>query len=152
MRKMIWFTLLLLFMASTLVGCQLTNSTERLTTNGNSDSKKSSNTELRTVSISSSRGFANTNSDYFIEYDDTSTLSFFEKLTTSAEKVPGIVNMAEPEFDLFITYVDGSTEGYHLWVGADGEESTLMHAKDTHTIYAIPEDLTSSLKEFVQSK
>ncbi|GIO26556.1 hypothetical protein [Ornithinibacillus bavariensis] len=151
MRKMIWFTLLLLFMASTLVGCQLTNSTERLP-DGNSDSKKSSNTELRTVSISSSRGFANINPDYFIEYDDTSTLSFFEKLTTSAEKVPGIVNMAEPEFDLLITDVDGSTEGYHLWIGAEGGKSTLMNITDTHTIYSISEDLTSSLREFVQSK
>jgi hypothetical protein len=145
-----WLSVVLLFIASFLTGCQFMESKQPVKII--KISSTSSDDKVVNVSISNSKGFYHVNQDFFIEYEDASSLSFFEDVYSSAEAIPGIVDMAEPEYDLEVTYSDGSTQGFHLWVGDEGEKSALMSMDDTNTVYSIPVDLSKSLNEFVQSK
>ena len=101
-------------------------------------------------SISTSQGFGHINTDFFAEYEDKATLHTLENIISSAVQEPGIVDMAEPQFDLELTYSDGSVQGYHLWVGSTGQRSTLMKVTDTHTVYSVSKEMTETLRELVQ--
>jgi hypothetical protein len=97
------------------------------------------------VSISKSSGFGKVNADFFTVYKDKDSLDIFNNAISTAVKREGIADMAEPEFDLKVSYTDGSKQGYHLWLGEKGQKSTLMKVKDTHITYAISEEITDQL-------
>ncbi|WP_143469686.1 hypothetical protein [Lentibacillus sediminis] len=108
--------------------------------------------EISKVSIAESNGFGEVNTDFFAVWDDEETLVVFENVISNAEKEPGVVNMIEPDFDLEITYADGSTQGYHLWANKEGQKSTLMNVEDTNTIYTVPEVVTNQLIDVIENK
>ena len=137
MKKIFLFILLLSFMSVALIGCQ------------SKDSNEYSDENISKVSVSKSSGFGKVNSDFFAVYEDKETLDTFDNAISNAAKRDGIVDIAEPEFDLEVIYTDGNKHGYHLWVGEKGQKSTLMDVNDTHTIYLISEDLTNKLIELI---
>ena len=138
MKKSILFVLLLSLMPVVLIGCQSKES------NGFSD------VNITKVSISKSSGFGKVNSDFFTVYEDKETLDIFKNAISNAVKREGIVDMAEPEFDLEVIYTNGNKQDYHLWVGKKGQKSTLMDVNDTHTIYIISEEITNQLIDLVK--
>ena len=138
MKKYILTVLLLSLMSVVLIGCQ------------SKDSNESSDVNITKVSISKSSGFGKVNSDdFYTVYEDKETLDIFKNVITNAVKQEGIVDIAEPEFDVEVIYTDGNKQGYHLWLGEKGQKSTLMDVNDTHTIYLISEDLTNKLIELI---
>jgi len=139
MKKYILTVLLLSLMSVVLIGCQ------------SKDSNESSDVNITKVSISKSSGFGKVNSDdFYTVYEDKETLDIFKNVITNAVKQEGIVDIAEPEFDVEVIYTDGNKHGYHLWVGEKGQKSTLMDVNDTHTIYLISEDLTNKLINLIK--
>lgn len=109
--------------------------------------------DITKVSVSQSTGFGAINQDFFDVFEGKPTIAIqiFETAIISAVKQDGIVNMASPEYDLKVEYSDGSTQGFHLWLGEEGQNSTLMYIEDSHTIYSTPSDMTSKLSGLLQS-
>lgn len=138
MKKSILFVVCLTLLAVTLNACQL------------KETHKLPSASLKQVSISNSKDFGKVNTDFFKVYEDKETLDRIKKALSNAVKAEGVVDMAEPEFDLKVVDTAGNEQGYYLWVGKKGQVSTLMNVEDTHTIYTIPEELTSSFIDWVQ--
>ncbi|WP_274366277.1 hypothetical protein [Paenibacillus thermotolerans] len=105
-----------------------------------------------TVEISDSRGFGSFNEDPFVTYEGGhpgTTAGRIERAVHEAEKQPGIVDIAEPKYDIRFTYTDGSTETYHLWLDEWSEYATVMRSEDTHFIYRVSKTSTVDLKEII---
>ena len=107
------------------------------------------NDEISKVSLSNSNTIGQINTDFFTVYEDEEVLETFQNIFTSAVKQEGIVDIAEPEFDLEVIYKEGNKQEYHLWLGEKDEQSTLMQVEDTHTIYTISEEATNQLIDLV---
>ncbi|WP_128895421.1 hypothetical protein [Longirhabdus pacifica] len=96
------------------------------------------------------KGLIESHSDFFISYDQTEVLEAFQNIFSNAVKEPGIVNIADPEFYLEIIFADETKQKFYLWLGEEGEISTLMNVEDTHTIYTVPAEMTSQLREWIK--
>lgn len=64
---------------------------------------------------------------------DLADIRFIKKAFRKAKKVPGIVDVAEPDYFIKINNVE-----YYLSVSEDFEEGSIMKKNDTHTLYTIP--------------
>lgn len=105
---------------------------------------------LAKVSISIGAEFGKINPDFIKKYQDEESLTLFQQaIVTAVKNEGGIVNMASPEYDVQIIDKAGNNYGYHLWLGDKGQNSSLMHVKDTHTIYTISEEFTEKLAALV---
>ena len=65
--------------------------------------------------------------------EDIGSIEMIKLAVENAEKQPGIVNMANPEFRIEI-----GEETYFLWI--DEKSGTIMNSEDTHTIYSLSEN------------
>lgn len=106
--------------------------------------------ELAKVSISNGAEFGKINRDFIKKYDDEESLTLFQQAIATAVKNEGVVNMASPEYDVQIVDKEGNKYGYHLWLGDKGQNSSLMHVEDTHTIYTLSEEITGKLIALVR--
>lgn len=106
--------------------------------------------DVAKVSISIGAKFNKVNTDFFKEYTDEESLTLFQQVIATAVKNEGIVDMAKPEYDVQIVDSAGNKYGYHLWLGDKDQNSSLMHVKDTHSIYTISEDFTEKLAALVR--
>lgn len=100
--------------------------------------------EISKVSISKSKG-----NDTTIFNNDTS-IETFNTIFTSAVKENGIVNMSNPEFYIDVVYSNDNKQSFHLWIGKNGEKSTLMKTDDTHTIYTVSKDMADKLNDLIE--
>ncbi|NBI31131.1 hypothetical protein [Chengkuizengella marina] len=107
--------------------------------------------QISEVHISKSLGFGMFNTENSQIYSERETVELFEKVISLAEKEPGIVNMASPEFNMKMVYTDSESQGYYLWLGSEGKRSTLMKIEETYTIYTIPENISKDLRELLMS-
>lgn len=137
MKKFYRFIVSILLIPLILIGCQSTVDDE------------TPNDEISKVSLSNSNTIGQINTDFFTVYKNEEVLETFQNIFTSAVKQEGIVDIAEPEFDLEVIYKEGNKQEYHLWLGEKDEQSTLMQVEDTHTIYTISEEATNQLIDLV---
>ena len=137
MKKFYRFIVSILLIPLILIGCQSTVDDE------------TPNDEISKVSLSNSNTIGQINTDFFTVYEDEEVLETFQNIFISAVKQEGIVDIAEPEFDLEVIYKEGNKQEYHLWLGEKDEQSTLMQVEDTHTIYTISEEATNQLIDLV---
>ncbi|HZK46976.1 MAG TPA: hypothetical protein VFC64_03465 [Atopostipes sp.] len=137
MKKFYRFIVSILLIPLILIGCQSTVDDE------------TPNDEISKVSLSNSNTIGQINTNFFTVYEDEEVLETFQNIFTSAVKQEGIVDIAEPEFDLEVIYKEGNKQEYHLWLGEKDEQSTLMQVEDTHTIYTISEEATNQLIDLV---
>jgi hypothetical protein len=106
--------------------------------------------EVVKVEVSKSEGFDKVNPNFFTLYDDQETLQIFIDAIDHAEQVEGIVDMAEPELDINISFKDSSTKGYHIWLSGTKDNATLMEVDNTHTIYTVTPESTQQLRALLQ--
>ncbi|MFD1780818.1 hypothetical protein ACFSFW_19375 [Fredinandcohnia salidurans] len=139
MRKIILIALSLVLLTLVLLGCK---SKENITNEQtvNHSKKLSIDSNFTSITISKS-----------ISFDDDESLSVFQNVFSSAVKEEGIVNMADPEYYLEVIYDKENRISLYLWIGDEGQRSTLMKTEDTHTIYTVSEEMTVKLIELVES-
>lgn len=138
MKKRFWMTVLFLFVPFVLIGCQSNTASENVAA------------KIAKVSISHSKGFQELNTDFFVEFEEEVVLEMFEDLLANAVQQEGIVDMAEPEFDVEILYEDESTQQFYLWLGEPNQTSTLMNLENTHIIYTVSANFTDDLIELLK--
>ena len=80
-------------------------------------------------------------------FKEKEAIRTIEEAIKSAEKQPGIVDMADPHFKMEL-----GEDTYFLWLTrSDGTIGTIMNAEDTHTIYSLSKKSTTQLKELLLS-
>lgn len=100
--------------------------------------------DIAKVELSETKGIAPAT------YGEQVELDIFKEAFSSAVRQPGIVNMSAPEYFIKVVLEDGSEEYLNLWMGGEGEQSSLMNADDTHTIYSVPTEMSAKLMELVE--
>lgn len=150
MRKIMFLVLSLAFMSVVLLGCQSENSTTINTddTKPEQQSKDILNVdgEITKISISKSTG----NNGSATIFEDNDSIETLKSIISNAVKEDGIVDMANPEFYMNLIYENENEQGFHLWVGENGEKSTLMKTDDTHTIFTVSEEMTNKLIDLIK--
>ncbi|GKV63937.1 MULTISPECIES: hypothetical protein [Sporosarcina] len=104
---------------------------------------------IKKFSLSKSKGFGQVNGDIYAEIDDEESAELIQTAILNAVKQPGIVDTAASDYDMKVSYEDGGTQGYHLWIGEKGQKSTIMRVDDTHRIYTVSKEMTELLFEIV---
>jgi len=107
------------------------------------------NPTIAKVGVSLSTGFGKVNPDFFAVFEDRPTLKLFKLAVSKAEKQPGIVDVAQPEYDVEMVYANGHTEGLHMWLHPEGTAGAIMYVTNTETIYTLPEDIAGRLVELL---
>jgi hypothetical protein len=74
--------------------------------------------------------------------EDRETIEIIKEAVDNAEKQPGIVNMADPEFRIAM-----GEETYFLWI--DEKSGTIMDTEDTHTIYSLSFSSVNQINEII---
>ncbi|MBB6451720.1 hypothetical protein HNQ94_000141 [Salirhabdus euzebyi] len=77
-----------------------------------------------------------------IVIEDTKTIEKIKEVFEKAEKQPGIVNMADPEYK-----VEVGEETYFLWI--EEKSGTIMNTEDSHTIYSLSYNSIKQMDEFL---
>ncbi|MFS0862250.1 hypothetical protein [Fredinandcohnia sp. 179-A 10B2 NHS] len=102
--------LTLLFLLISLIGC----STET----------------IESITIHKMKNFSEVNKEWEFVITDKNDIELFNTAFKSAKKLPGIVDMADPHYKVFL-----GEETYFLWISKDS--GTIMNTVDTHTIYSL---------------
>lgn len=100
--------------------------------------------DIAKVELSETKGMAPAT------YGEQVELDIFKEAFSSAVTQPGIVNMSAPEYFIKVVLEDGSEEYLNLWLGDEGEQSSLMNADDTHTIYSVTKVMSAKLMDLVE--
>lgn len=143
MKKGILLLALLIAISLPLVGCnkdEIKDSSINLVFDG----------EITEVFISKIKDSDAIVSNFSGTLKDKEALKIFKSIILDATKEEGIINMSNPEFNLELTYEDGSKQEFNLWLGKDGQESSLMKTNDTHSIYTISEEATRELNDLIK--
>lgn len=167
MKKTLSLVLSLTFVSTILLGCQSGDNTtkdtdktkpeqqtevvsktdtDKVETNQPSEEdneKLQFDGEIIKIKISESQGNGTT------IFDDDVSIETLNSIFSSAVKESGLVNMANPEFNMDV-YTNKSLQSFHLWIGEKGEKSTLMKTDDTNTIYTLSEEMTDKLVDLIE--
>ncbi|MFC5590788.1 hypothetical protein ACFPRA_17955 [Sporosarcina soli] len=94
------------------------------------------------VSVYEMKSFAEIRKNSLITFTDTKVETTFAEAFHSAERVPGIVDMADPDYR-----VEFGDEAYFLWMSE--EHGTIMNTNDTHTIYTLSKSSVKMIYELL---
>jgi hypothetical protein len=103
------------------------------------------NPTITKVGVSLSTGFGKVNPDFFAVFEDRPTLNLFKLAVSKAVKLPGIVDVAQPDYDVEMVYANGHKEGLHMWLYPEGPAGAIMYLTNTHIICTLPEDIAGRL-------
>ncbi|HHU19452.1 MAG TPA: hypothetical protein GXZ58_04285 [Bacilli bacterium] len=84
-----------------------------------------------------------------IIFEDDKSIEILSSAFISAVKVNGIVNIAAPEIRINVVLENKNEQNFYLWIGQQGEKSTIMKTDDTLRVYTIPEAMTDKLNDLI---
>ena len=79
-----------------------------------------------------------------INITKTEEIEEFINAFNSAEKVPGIANTVDPDYQVIM-----GTENYYLWIS--DESGTIMNIEDTHTVYSLSESSAQKIFDLLNT-
>lgn len=136
--KKISLILSFLFLSIGLFGCQQINEDK-------SDNAPSNTDSIEKVHIYEMKSFSEVNEVSPIIITDSEEINSIEEAINDAQKVSGIVDMADPEFK-----IEFGKATYFLWISE--ESGTIMNTDDTHTIYSLSEQSIKQVNEIIKNK
>lgn len=99
------------------------------------------------------QGYASrTDKDTVATITDPADISRFNQAIQDSEKIPGVINISLPTYEIVIQE-DGAASSYYLWVDSSRESAfraTYMIKSDTHTAYSISAESTDALQTWVK--
>lgn len=104
------------------------------------------------ISISKSNGYGGLNEDYFLSINKQEVITEMEQIFESAKGEKRKVNVKneKPDYDMLIRYKNGETNGFHIQLGDNGEESIITYIGHERDAYIISPDYTNRLKEILE--
>ena len=148
MRKIQFILFPLTFLSILLLGCQSNESKATLYDYPQKalNEKLDADGEVMEVILSSST----LEDDIVIK--DEAMLKELKDMISSSVKQDGIVNMANPDYYMDITLNNDKKQTYYLWVGENSQNSSLMKADDTHTIYTFDKEINKKISNLLKRK
>ncbi|MCH1625265.1 hypothetical protein [Fredinandcohnia quinoae] len=103
------------------------------------------------INISKSNGVGDMNQDIILSVDDKKSVAIIEKAIRTAVKQESKIPSGEnPDFDIMVEYEGGlPTHALHLWLGNEGEISTLSYMTDTGDVYITTGKTTNQLRDIL---
>lgn len=96
------------------------------------------------IEIAQMIGFSEVITYPSINITKTKEIEEFINAFNSAEKVPGIANTVDPDYQVIL-----GTENYYLWIS--DESVTIMNIKDTHTVYSLTESSAQKIIDLLNT-
>lgn len=112
---------------------------------GNVNNTPSNADNIDKVKVYKMKSFSEVYEKSLIVITDLQEIKSIEEAINNAEKEPGIVDMADPEYKIEI-----GKETYFLWISE--VSGTIMNTEDTHTIYSLSEKSIKLVNEIFKSK
>ncbi|WP_336881224.1 hypothetical protein [Priestia koreensis] len=78
-----------------------------------------------------------TTGSYKYPVKSESSIAIIQKAFLSAERVEGVVDVADPDLFLEIEYKSKKTQSFSLWMHKENHSATIMNNKDTQTVYHV---------------
>lgn len=128
--KIIRFVLSLFFLSIGIFGCQ------------HNSEVKVDNPKVNSESLEKITFYPKESNSETLVIEDRETIEIIKKAVDNAEKQPGIVNMADPEFRIAI-----GEETYFLWI--DETAGAVMNTENTHTIYSLTYTSVNQINEII---
>ncbi|MFJ7824834.1 hypothetical protein [Psychrobacillus sp. NPDC096623] len=97
---------------------------------------------IQRVDVYEMESFSDIKKDSLTSFTDSKVVNDFVKAFNNAEKMPGIVDMGNPEYK-----VEFGEESYFLWISE--ESGTIMNLKDTHTIYVLSKSSAKTVNDLL---
>ncbi|MFS0687788.1 hypothetical protein AB1K89_00880 [Sporosarcina sp. 179-K 8C2 HS] len=101
-----------------------------------------SSKNIQKVDVYEMESFSDIKIDSLISFTSSEVVNDFVKAFNNAKKMPGIVDMASPQYK-----VEFGEESYFLWI--NDESGTIMNSKDTHTIYTLSKSSAKTINELL---
>ena len=73
------------------------------------------------------------------------TLQEIQRIILEATEVPGIVDMANPNYRILFENPLGESFSVFLWLPEEDGEAVISSSRNTHTIYTIPKEMALQL-------
>lgn len=102
------------------------------------------NSMNNTVEVAKMEGFSKVIVYPSINFSKTEEKVFINAFD-KAEKVPGIANIVDPDFQVII-----GTENYYLWINEDS--GTIMNIKDKQTVYSLSKSSAKKIFDLLNEK
>lgn len=100
------------------------------------------------VTIHRGQTFGKVNSGIFGTLDSVEEVEAFDGAIRKAIKMPGIMDVREPDYDAVI-HLDGKITSIHLWLESDSTHGMFTYTTDTGTGYKLTEKSTAELTEWI---
>jgi hypothetical protein len=100
------------------------------------------------VVVSRSLGFGRVNSDPYGTFTEKEQVDAFTKAVSSAEKMQGVLDVIQPDYDVVIEQ-DGKRAEIHLWLDAGSEHGMYTYVTDTSTGYRLTAEATRELYDLI---
>jgi len=100
------------------------------------------------VAVSRSLRFGQVNEAPYGSFSEKGQLGAFDKAIRSATKIEGILDVAQPDYDVVITE-DGKRTEIHLWLRPDSKQGMYTYVSDTGTGYTLTETSTRRLCDLI---
>lgn len=84
-----------------------------------------------------------------LSINDEKTLKGISTIISNSEKMPGILDVASPEYILEIYDFNKSMQTVYLWIGKDSSKGMYMYKDNTETGYSISMDNTQKLRKII---
>lgn len=134
-KRMSWFMMALSFLALMLTGC---NQYGELNKN-----------EIQNIAISKvgeEGDVKGVHKSYVPK--DAEAFNVISKAINSAKKIEGKVDVTVPDYYVYISFKDDTSEKYALWLSED--HGSMMNMSDTHSLYTIPRVMVKELNKYVE--
>jgi hypothetical protein len=90
--------------------------------------------------------------DIITTYTEESSIQVIVEAIKSSTKLPGILDVAKPQYMLKLYYKNGTTQTYLLWISKSdaGYNGMIMNVEDTHVGYALNKDSAKALFKLIK--
>ncbi|GIO99390.1 hypothetical protein J14TS5_44760 [Paenibacillus lautus] len=100
------------------------------------------------VTIHRGQTFGQVNPSIFGTFDSAKEVEVFGQALCTASKMPGDMNVREPDYDAVI-HLGRESTSIHLWLESDSKRGMFTYITDTGTGYQLTEKSTAQLKESI---
>jgi len=109
--------------------------------------------KVSVINVSPSNGVGDMNLDISLSLKDKKSVKVFEQAIKTATKQKSDVAKLKPDYDVMVEYEGGlPTHAIHLWLGEEGEKSTLMYMVGEGETYVTSSKITSKLRKLILSE
>ncbi|MBU3143869.1 hypothetical protein [Clostridium sp. CF012] len=106
-------------------------------------------TKYQRIDIYTAKDFSKEINTPILSINDEKTLKEISTIISNSEKMPGILDVASPEYIFEIYDFNKSIQTVYLWIGKDSSKGMYMYKDNTETGYSISKDNTQKLRKII---